>query len=1274
MLDTRMLNQGMSQDNVPSMQPQNTYRYALNAVLETSVGDHGGLSNELGNSLRYYLGDDRHIVGSCVTDDNRIILFVYDDSAAHRIVEYIPSSNTLTNLIIDPCLNFQRDNYVQTSFHIEDCDTWIYFSDRTNPFRAVNISDISYYTQLVDGSPVVCDRLKYSKETPFPVITISTKSTSTNLENGLYYVSTRYVDKFGNTSDWSPISRPVSLGSSGVQYLSTATHSSYSGSHDLADVKCDKVITINLSEIQLKSYDYVQFAFIPRTTDSGALGEVLVSYPVQIATSLEYTFGGFPSEIEYTTSIDEILSSTLKPHIVNAHTILNNRLYISGNEVERDYGYYQKFASKIKVTWTSDIGDGLSSANPNADQQASFLDDEVYALGAIYEHTDGTLSPVFHIPGRPKNNVTGSNRWIGTNGVAVSGLWDSGTDDYGDAASFQDSQRWRQISTATDDGELGYYEVSTNYPNIITCSDNPDGYWGRDWAGNLLVGTPIRHHRMPSFDAFPFGRISIDFTNVELPQGVAKIHFVYSDRSFERTILDKGILIPQPVREVRASSITPKNYPTAIPPYGDNYLFLSSQQLLLDTFHTGEYVKLYHTLKDSSPATPSAFTETDSLVSKTYTVEMYDHLEQTFYPTSHILNTDVLDYVKLPKAELGLIPNAISFDSVEYKNNSINTSYGLFKLTLANESFVDEVPYVALKTRAEVYKNLASIRYHLLGSSNANMGGGNSGDAFASRVNVTDYEFDLSSNPWVIKAYHISYLSMESHVRYPLRAKSNEKKYKVFENDYSHATNSLARYVYSKAYPLDSVPTTGEYSIYPESYLYRKSYSFTDSINEYQGLPYSYDYCSSCDPKNSTRVYYSDYSDTDDAINSLTTIRPNNYVALPSPVKVLFNNFSELYALTVDSSWKIPTRTQELVSQDTTVYIGKADAIGKPLKLNPTSVHFSGGSYPSSVCSTEYGTVYMDDATGRPILLSRDLNDLSKTHLRSFFAENGSLKLLKQFPNFSSDQYVGETAIGYRISYDQRYKRVLITKKDFSAKFPNYTTYTNGNFYYLSTPVTLYDSTYFQNESYTISYSFLTNAWVSFHSYIPDYHFYSRLNHYTSIRSGLYLSSSGPYQQYYGIKHDFILDCVFPHIINKKATSINIRTNNSTNGSHSNSYFDRMIVYNSKQVSPLASLQYRAPLEYQSSYATPSFLDVDRLLKFNDFRDYSVNDLPIWIKSNSPSVDRELNPARVSSTKSLFELSRFSDNFTGVRLYSNSPDNVKLVNEFIALDSTNHNR
>lgn len=1259
MQETSLINRGMSSDNTERFQPPNTYRYALNATIETKIGNHGSLSNEEGNSFCAPLLPGEHILGHSVTDVDEIVLFIYPS----KISIFNPNDCSLSTIVDDPCLNFQEHSYISTSFTIQGCDRIVNFSDDTNPFRTINIDKADYYNEVILGSPRVCDRTLYSSPLRTPTLELSTKVGSTNLQCGLYYVAVRGVDRFNNKSDWSLITKPISLGLDNTTYQNSNT--SYHGEYTVSD----KCICVRITNYNPILYETFELAFIERVSPDGTLGKASVTYQIPITGSTtDYCFYGFQSQIQSYTTIDEILATRFSPHIVNTHTVLNNRLYLSGNEKYTDYSSFQRYASQIKLAWTVDPIPP-HAAYPEYDQTASLLYDEVYAFGVVYFMDDNTISPVFHIPGRPPNNITGTNPYVGVGGIPTFphlSPWDTAPDSYGPYTP--GTQRWQQISTATDAFELGYYQVSTNYEPIATCATHPDGYWGRDYDGNLLESTPIRHHRMPDLSLAPYGRLGVIASNISYPPGAIGHTIVYSDRTTEKTILDRGILM-YTLDEIEYDRITPQGYPQAFAT--PNYTFLSSKILLQESFVAGDYIKVETFLQDPAWST-NTVSETVTPLTIDYTTTM--HNLNVFQDVVSIFNYGIIEQNTLDATSLGSQNvSSVTQAGITFKNNSVNTSYSLITLNslisehlVANSTSTNAFPLVSIKSNREVYTNLSSITYHPFRVSIDN---GTStyfgGDAFSSIARVTDFEFDLS-DPNEINASHTTYYTNEDTVRYPLRYNSSDPIKSNFVDNFTHNHSSFRVYLRSKIYEL----TDTDYSMHLEHYEYSNAYSFPDSISALNPLPYLYDLCENC--PDSFRIYYSDYLDRDSSSNNQKYIRPNNYVNLDRNITTLFHNNNELHALSKDTLWRIPTRTQQLLTQDSQVYLGSASVLASPIKYNTTDIYFSGASTPQSLCSTEYGTVYADDITGRIFLLSGTLNDLSKTHLRNFFAEYGTLHLRTYFPS-TPDAYVGTNGIGFKITYDPRHKRVLITKKDYIPLFPLITTLT-GNTYTFADPdlgpieVALTNELYFQNLSYTVSYSFITNSWVSFHSYIPSYSFSSKTSHYMSNSEGIWKGNSGEYQTYFDTKYDHIIDLVHPHNTHKKTTSLMFDSKSYLQDVIQPYSFDRLIVYNSNQVSPLNFLHAKYPLEWNS---LPSeIVYTDDTYRINTFRDYSVSPVPIWNLYPTPSIDKELNLSRIDINKSLFELPRFSDYWVGVRLYFNPRQNYKIVTDTLTYDTT----
>jgi hypothetical protein len=128
--------------------------------------------------------------------------------------------------------------------------------------------------------------------------------------------------------------------------------------------------------------------------------------------------------------------------------------------------------------------------------------------------------------------------------------------------------------------------------------------------------------------------------------------------------------------------------------------------------------------------------------------------------------------------------------------------------------------------------------------------------------------------------------------------------------------------------------------------------------------------------------------------------------------------------------------------------------------------------------------------------------------LNRFFTDHLAFEILRYFPNVPTDNHFN--GVGLHGVYDNRYERIIITKLDYipltsDVKYD----YVTKEFYVeepivgsapLRTVVNLTDPEYFCNKSWTASYNFNTQSWISFHSYLPNFYigennfFYSGIN------------------------------------------------------------------------------------------------------------------------------------------------------------------------------------
>jgi len=127
--------------------------------------------------------------------------------------------------------------------------------------------------------------------------------------------------------------------------------------------------------------------------------------------------------------------------------------------------------------------------------------------------------------------------------------------------------------------------------------------------------------------------------------------------------------------------------------------------------------------------------------------------------------------------------------------------------------------------------------------------------------------------------------------------------------------------------------------------------------------------------------------------------------------------------------------------------------------------------------------------------------------LNKFFTDHLAFEILRYYPEVNTDNHYD--GIGLHGVFDSKYDRVIISKLDYIPNNKNIKYDSTTREFYIErnltgiitrTNVSVYDSEYFCNKSWTLSFSMNTKSWISFHSYIPNFYiaennfFYSGLN------------------------------------------------------------------------------------------------------------------------------------------------------------------------------------
>lgn len=1388
MLTSSLNNKGLNQDANPKFQPEGTYRFALNAVLETSEGDLGTICNENSNGFcGTGFPNNKKVIGHTLTDTNDIVLFLFDPDdkrPEHEIGYYNPQDCTYVTIAKSALFNFSDKHPINAIFRLKNgCTKFLYWTDDYNDYKAVNLTDTSDWVFPTTKFVKSLDKILYSKPYYVPDITGSNSNPyiegvadgGGELEYGTYSFAFQYIDYDGNPTDWMAYSRYFPIGSNQMSSAGNIqTYHQYTGASNTGTTQSNpyyraptsKSILLNIKNVST-SFSKFRLAVIKRTSDSGAISGVDVLSEVDIVNptnesliDITYLYTGSDSQVFLQTSIEELFSERLKLGKVAAHTQADNRLFIANTSKDTvDYTGFQRHASSIKTEWQQEEAGFISNYDKlgiSYQTEASFQHDEVYALGIVYQFKPGSPfgneSPVFHIPGRPVDIIPPSS----ANNYYISPLdsnpLDTHTIDLSDPNLLDAGERlrWKNYNTYTKYGPepaglMGYYETSTVYGTVNNvCDTHPDGYWGRDYTGTLITPTThVRHHRTPlpiaSLDtANAAHKIGLRFTIIEdYPHpDIIGHRFVYADRTNERTVLDTGLLtyLPEINNEyvgVELHRINIQNFwanATSAPLARVNAAYLSNSVVFDSKLLQGNHLRFTKALT-TDPMKPvgrsfCSSSPTTQIVGVDLTATSDDRYLNAFAPPIEFnfktLSTNYLQKKSSAEAEsvLGLPTGQTA------RSASRTFDFGIFvvdrlsqELDLALTDF--RGPYQCfIKSTADVYSELSNLNYK----------------SCTKELQIKEEGIDTTYTTFEGDV-HVSFSNYSE--MFAVETGSNEFRFDIrsvaFDNEHfinstfrSEGTNESAIWKpswssncgYALAFAAAKIKRTGDVIDYvPEVYSLNRSYDYMRAESVYIPLAKSFDYCSTCGNEDFPyRIYYSE-SDTQEGEEDLyRKIRVNNYRDLDGytgPITDLFTFKTDIFALTTNSPYSVPYRPQNIQVGDLQAYLGTGEVLSvPPRQLKTTEYAFAGTSHFKARVLTEYGAAYADDISGRVFLISEGLRDLSLNGMRNFFQENGRLGFREQYRNLTGRQYpyIGTTSVisvGYILAYDPRFKRLIVTKKDYrltdaakvifkySETTPSEanTLWFNGvRWYYRPTTTSFYEvdftnKEFFEDRSFTISYSFLSDSWVSFHSYLP---YYLLNDHSTFFSNGPFKHNREySYQQYYGDKKDFVIDFITtlsPQEIKTYSYS-SIRAKMYKYDVFSKQFqddtttFDRGIIYNSRQTSGLVTFSKDVLFDIGiTDVSIAPLKGVDSTYRVSKFRDNTVsNNLPIWTSnwdaiSNTYFIDKIPNVNNIDSSVSLFDQKRFKDYYLGTRLFFKPQEDIKLCVDIIDTNYSSRNR
>lgn len=530
-------------------------------------------------------------------------------------------------------------------------------------------------------------------------------------------------------------------------------------------------------------------------------------------------------------------------------------------------------------------------------------------------------------------------------------------------------------------------------------------------------------------------------------------------------------------------------------------------------------------------------------------------------------------------------------------------------------------------------------------------------------------------------AYGIPYFYCESEVNVDLRQAFNDR-----EGDFFPRVSSDI--------PNDWLQEKNVTIAQDNTYYYNRTFSKQNKENEFSHLPEGWK-DEQCLQEMPFRAIFSEKQ------LDLINYRRNNWLIYKPESKFDFPEiYGKLVSLEGGDSKSVLARFENkslqynsLLTSPTSageVYLGKSlfSEDVPPIDFMDTDMGY-GGTQHKFFLKTEYGMVSCDAKRGDIFLYPR----VTYTYMRPqiipitgeldlFATQYMDFEIQKAFPNYPIDNHF--KGVGLHGVYDNKYKRLIITKLDYSPI--DGVTYDGSKLYYEGNEIQIGDPNYFCNRSFTLSYDFTSKTWISFHTYLPNYYvpnanyFYSGKNdepalwrHNTSLK----------FNNFYGKIEPYVLEYPFAYKYNdeilqsiKDYTKCYQYFDTQTYIETDDVYFSKAICWNNQQSTGVLKLvkkpshnlsEYKKYPIYNSDSKEILYTKSGNFYNFNTMWGLTKNPrVPIWNKScESLSIFKELNQSNCDYGKRSFKKEPIRAKDLRVRFILDDRDDTKMVSTFI---------
>lgn len=572
---------GMSQDIDGAKSPAEVLEFALNAVYDDISGARGSVHTEGGTEIqlqsRYlFSGTFYYHVGHVDLTPNKKVLFLVSTDGINgttNVKDAIAYFEKGKVTLIRVFTGVERMNF-DTKYPIRGVgrirrgtNEVVYWCDGFNPDRYLIVNRLSLFENGGVFNPSLT--LFNKRFTPANIELMRGNDSGGSFELGAYRLAIQYEDSLGNTTETFHVSNTFFAVRGDYSNIDSSIEGGYNILSENHALRTDaynpvtKSFTFKFNNIDIDYSKLIVYALKYTDGNQTLVSTHLVKeFVINNRTEIIWTFRGI--EASHPTISTSELTKSLARYENSKYMIHIQNILIKGNLTEKPYDWakFQKYVTntaKVKYVVEDIAIDNSENNNKRAKggfYNKSAVRDEIQTIGVRILLIDGTVSPVFIVPGRPaifaggtytigsktydpntqgtavrhiRNTVPFNESWdkqiLTVKGDArggVGGMFPIAAETVNNNTEVSISnvphlgvtigetvERWQVYNTAIEDipaetepgyiqsGIMGFYETDTTYPEI------------RDSDGDLVfpntggVMHNIRHHKFPTSTCAP---------------------------------------------------------------------------------------------------------------------------------------------------------------------------------------------------------------------------------------------------------------------------------------------------------------------------------------------------------------------------------------------------------------------------------------------------------------------------------------------------------------------------------------------------------------------------------------------------------------------------------------------------------------------------------------------------------------------------------------------------------------------------------------------------